>query len=48
MRMDAERLRGIPERKLEIKKKELAGLHEDFTREKLQIGAILREEDEKI
>ena len=48
MRMDAERLRGIPKRRLEIKKKELAGLHEDFTREKLQIAAILREEDDKV
>ena len=48
MRMDAERLRGIPERKLETRKPELAGLHEDFTREKLQIAAILREEDDKV
>jgi len=48
MRMDAERLRGIPERKIEIKKKEPAGLHEDFVREKLLIGSILREEDDKV
>ena len=48
MRMDAERLRRMPERKIAIRKPEPAGLHEDFVREKLQIGSILKGEDEKV
>ena len=48
MRMEAEEIRNVPERILEIKKKERAGLHEDFVREKLLIGSILRGEDEKV
>tara|TARA_Y100000310_G_C20353694_1_gene655598 strand:+ start:72 stop:725 length:654 start_codon:yes stop_codon:yes gene_type:complete len=48
MRMGAEEVRNIPERKLETRKPELAGLHEDFTREKLLIGSILKGEDEKV
>ena len=48
MRMDAERLRRMPERKIAIRKPEPAGLHEDFVREKLQIGSILKEADEKV
>jgi len=48
MRMEAEEIRNVPERILEIKKKERAGLHEDFVKEKLLIGSILRGEDEKV
>ena len=48
MRMEAEEIRNVPERILEIKKKERAGLHEDFVKEKLLVGSILKGEDEKI
>ncbi|HAT62982.1 MAG TPA: hypothetical protein DCS66_00045 [Flavobacteriaceae bacterium] len=48
MRMGAEEVRNIAERKLETRKPEPAGLHEDFTREKLLIGSILKGEDEKV
>ena len=51
MRMDAERIREIPERRLEIKKTIPAGLHETFTQDKLLEGDILRqieEDNEKI
>jgi len=51
MRMDAEKIRELPERRLEIKKTIPAGLHETFTQDKLLEGSILRqikEDNEKI
>ena len=51
MRMDAERIREIPERRLEIRKTIPAGLHETFTQDKLLEGSILKqiaEDNEKI
>ena len=51
MRMDAERLRRMPEVKFKTRKPEPAGLHEAFTQDKLIEGSILkqiREDFEKI
>jgi len=51
MRMDAEKIRELPERRLEIKKTIPAGLHETFTQDKLTEGSILkhiREDNEKV
>ncbi len=51
MRMDAEKIRELPERRLEIKKTIPAGLHETFTQDKLLEGSILRqikEDNEKV
>jgi len=43
MRMDAEKIRELPERRLEIKKTIPAGLHETFVKDKLLEGSILKQ-----
>jgi hypothetical protein len=51
MRIDAERLRRIPEVKFKTRKPEPAGLHEAFTQDKLTEGSILkqiRKDNEKV